>query len=450
MPAAAPGEAAEGQPQAQSACHVDQTTNARCIEGSLGDSTPYRFVVPRGWNGTVVVSLDFASRDLDEPFTQRLLRRGFAVGGTTRDITGWRIGAAVHNQLAALQKFTTAFGEPRWAIASGSSMGGMVAAMTAQEYPKRFDAAVPFCGGLGGAVGQWNQKLDTVFTLKTLLFPESELPVTDIPADVAGAQRAWRSALAEAQTTPEGRARIALAASIGQLPSWGRTADGETTPKPDPGDAAAMQKGMYLALSGGTLPYIGQAMSSRRAIEQLAGGNPSWNTGVDYAKQFAAADESQRRAVRTLYRRAGLDLRSDLDALAEAPRIAADSAAVEYLEQSAVFNGDLQVPVLTVNPIGDQISTVAQQQAYGAVVRSSGNARMLRQAYLRTVGHCAFNTAEREAAITVIMHRLRTGRWSGFASPRMLNHLTELAPGPGSGRYISYRPPRFNRPYFTE
>ncbi|CAL9335806.1 alpha/beta hydrolase family protein [Streptomyces sp. enrichment culture] len=418
-----------------------------CTGGELADGTPYRFVVPDRWNGVVLVDLDFVSSAADEPLTAELTGRGYAVGGTSRDVTGWRIADAVDNQASALGRFEEAVGPPRWAVASGRSMGGFVSAGVAQVHPDVFDAAVPFCGGLGGSVGQWNQKLDTVFTLKHLLFPDSALPVTRIPADTGQATADWRSALAGAQATPAGRARIALAAAVGQLPGWGLDADGAATPVPDPGDADAVQEGMYLALAGGSQPYIGQAMSSRRSIETLAGGNPSWNTGVDYARQFAAASPEQRRTVRQLYSRAGLDVRADLGALARAPRIGADPAAVAYLEKGIVFDGDLRIPVLTVNPIGDQISTVAQQQAYGMAARAAGNAALLRQSYVRTVGHCTFTPGEQVAAITVMTERLTTGRWSGSATPGNLNRLAGEA-GEAPGRYVHYRPPVFNRPYF--
>lgn len=443
-PAAAGATGRGGQ-----SCPEGSPGGARCTAGELDDGTPYRFVVPeRGrWNGIVLVELDFVDRAPDYALTQRLVERGYAVGGTTRDVTGWNIAAAIDNQAAALERFEDAVGEPRWAIASGRSMGGFVSAGAAQVHPDVFDAAVPFCGGLGGAVGQWNQKLDTVFTLKTLLFPDAaELPVTRIPADTGAATSAWRSALAEAQGTPEGRARIALAAAIGQLPGWGLTADGEPTPMPGPRDTRAVQEGMYLALAGGAQPYIGQAMSSRRAIETLAGGNPSWNTGVDYAGQFAAADGDQRRTVRELYARAGLDLRDDLRTLAREPRIEADAHAVRYLERGLVFDGDLSVPVLTVSPIGDQISTVAQQQSYGKAAHAAGKASLLRQSYLKTVGHCTFTTGEQLAAITAMTERLKTGKWSDTATVGNLNRLAKAA-GDGPGRYVHYRPPVFNRPY---
>ncbi|WP_233520096.1 hypothetical protein [Prauserella sp. PE36] len=424
-------------------CLSGTSVRHQCAEGALADGTPYRFVRPAQWNGIVLVDLDFASRAPDDALARRLIELGYAVGGTSRTVTGWDIAAAIDNQAAALDRFEAAFGDARWAIASGRSMGGMVSAGVAQVHPDRFAAAVPFCGGLGGAVGQWNQKLDTVFTLKTLLFSDTSLPVTGIAADVARAQRAWLAAVGAAQRTPGGRARIALAAAIGQLPAWGLTAEGEPTPQPDARDPEALQEGMYLALSGGALPYLGQAMSSRRAIEQLTGGNPSWNTGVDYARQLALAEPAHRRAVRELYARAGLDLAADLRVLAGAPRIRPDRHAVSTLEQGIVFDGDLRIPVLTVNPVGDQISTMAQQQSYGAVVREEGNAALLRQTYLGTAGHCTFTTAEQEAAIVAMAHRLRTGHW-GPTNAEAMNRLA------GSDRYLGYRPPVFNRPYYGE
>ncbi|SFW78880.1 hypothetical protein [Amycolatopsis australiensis] len=420
-------------------------TAARCADGQLTDGTPYAFAKPARWNGAVLVDLDFAAGGLTSPLTASLLDHGYAVGGTTRTISSWNIARAIDNQAEALGRFETAFGRARYPIAEGRSMGGMVAAGVAQTYPGRFAAAVPMCGGLGGSVGQWNQKLDTVFTLKTLLFGDTALPVTGMPADVPGTQAKWISAVASAQSTPAGKARIALAAAIGQLPGWGLAADGSPTPVPADRDVDGVEHGMFLALAGGPLPYLGQAVSSRRTIEQLAGGNPSWNTGVDYARQLAKAAPSAQDAVRRLYERAGLDLRADLGVLAAAPRVPADPAAVAYLARGIVFTGDLRIPVLTVNGTGDQISTVAQQQSYGALARQAGNASLLRQTYVQTAGHCTYTTGEQQAAVDRMLARLRTGHWPDTA-PATMNHLAAAVDGT-PGRYLSYTPPQFNRPY---
>src|SRR5690606_36005655 len=291
---------------------------ATCVSGELDDGTSYRFVVPEDWGGTVVVDLDFAGGSPDAPVAAlpaAMVAEGVAYGGTTRNVTGWNIAQAIDNQAQALVIFESTIGEATHAIASGSSMGGFVSAGAAQVCPDAFDGAVPFCGGLGGSVAQWNQKLDTVFVLKELLFPGEDLPVLDIPEDVPGAQQAWISALTAAQETAEGRARIALAASIGQLPPWGLTGFGQPTPpRPEADDVAGLQEGMFLALAGGPLPYIGQAMSSRRTLTEGAGGNPSWNIGVDSADQPSLADPAHRAAVHELYAAAGLSPADDLDA----------------------------------------------------------------------------------------------------------------------------------------
>ncbi len=418
---------------------------ASCTDGQLTDGTPFTFAKPLRWNGSVLVDLDFAAGGLASPLTKSLLDRGYAVGGTTRAISSWNIARAIDNQAEALGRFEAAFGRARYAIAEGRSMGGMVAAGVAQVHPGRFAAAIPMCGGLGGAVGQWNQKLDTVFTLKTLLFRDSALPVTGIPADVPGTQQQWLSATASAQATPAGKARIALAAAIGQLPAWGLAPDGSATPVPDDRDVDGVEQGAFLALAGGPLPYLGQAVSSRRTIEQLSGGNPSWNTGVDYARQFASASPSLQNAVRRLYSRAGLDLRADFARLAAEPRVSADPAAVRYLERGIVFTGDLRIPVLTVNGTGDQISTVAQQQSYSALIRQAGNESLLRQTYVRTAGHCTYTTGEQQAAVDRMLTRLRTGHWPD-TSPRAMNALSVAVDG-AEGRYLNYVPPRFNRRY---
>ena len=425
-------------------CLPSSPAQPTCITGSLDDGTRYEFVVPKNWNGTVLVDLDFATGRVNEELTARMLDRGVARGGTTRLVTGWNIPQAIDNQKQALQKFTAAYGESTFAIASGRSMGGFVSAGVAQVHPDVFDAAVPFCGGLGGAVGQWNQKLDTVFVLKTLLFPTRDLPVLDIPQNVAGAQQAWIDALAEAQRTPQGRARIALAASIGQLPAWGRTPSGTDLPLPDNRDVTALQEGLYLALAGGQLPYVGQAMSSRRAITIAVGGNPSWNTGVDYTDQLSKADPALQRAVRKLYADAGLDAQGDLTVLAAAPRIAADPAAVERLGRGIVFDGDLRIPVFAVSNIGDQISTVAQQESYERAARYAGQSRMLRQAFVESAGHCTFSTAEQEAALLAMLHRLETGRWGSDTTTASLNKVATVL-SPESARFISYRPQQFSR-----
>lgn len=416
-------------------------TEDTVISGHLADSTPYRFLVPDDWNGTVFVDMDFAGSAEPSPTAQRLVDEGAAYGGTTRAVTGWNIPAAIANQVEALDRFEETAGEADRRITMGSSMGGFVAAGVAQHHPDAIDGVVSMCGGLSGTVSQWNQKLDTVFVLSTLLDPAGTLPVVGIPEDVPGSVAAWQQRLAEAQETPEGRARIALAATIGQLPAWS-----ESAPRPTPRDTDAYQRGWYGALAADSLPYIGQAMSSRRTFETLLGGNPSWNTGVDYAEQLATASPAARHVVDRLYREAGLSLEDDVATVDRAPRISADPDAVKQFELGTEFDGRISVPVVTMSNIGDQISTVAQQSEYQDEVDRAGNSHLLRQTYVEAPTHCGFSDAERVAAAHLLLHRLDTGGWHGRETPPRMNQVAEsLDLGPA--RFIPFRPDAFNRPY---
>jgi len=407
------------------------------IAGRLADTTAYRFVVPADWNGTVFVNLDFAGGS-PSAAQQALIDRGYAYGGTTRNVTGWDLGGAVDNQIEALDAFTDAVGEPDRAIAMGTSMGGMIAATTGELHPDRIDGVLAGCGGLSGTVSQWNQKLDTVFVLSRLLDPEGSLPVEDVPADIEGARGAWLTRLAEAQQTAEGRARIALAAAIGQLPAWS-----QAIADPRPQDPQAYQAAWYGALAGDPLPYIGQAMSSRYASTLQFGGLPSWNTGIDYAEQLRKASPESRRVVKALYDAAGLSLKDDLATIDAGERIAADPEAVERFAASYEFTGEISVPTVTLNNVGDQISTVAQQQAYEERVTKAGNASLLRQTYVGSAGHCNFSAAETLAATQLLLDRLDTGRWGSANAVHMNRAATAL--GLGEARFLSYHPDRFNR-----
>jgi hypothetical protein len=93
-------------------CPIASPTEPVCASGTLADGTPYQFAVPKNWNGTVLVDLDFAQSGLRAPVTAKLLEQGYARGGTTRTVTGWNIAQAIDNQAEALTRFKAAFGEP--------------------------------------------------------------------------------------------------------------------------------------------------------------------------------------------------------------------------------------------------------------------------------------------------------------------------------------------------
>lgn len=417
------------------ACTVHAAAPVSTTEGKLKDGTPYRIDMPQHWNGAVLIGLDYAAKPRG-PDADELLAEGYAMAGTTRQISGWAIHRAAANAIETLDLFEAKYGKAALPIELGQSQGGHTAAVSVQAYPERWRGGVVKCGGLSGSVGQWQAKLDGMFIAKILLAPGSSLPVTHIPDDwQTTALPAWTAMLEQAEKTPAGRARIAFAARVAQLPEWSDPAK----PLPAAGDVEARARGLADSLVRG---LARQAMSSRNQIEHLSGGNISANVGVDYGALLAAVD--QDGLVRGLYREAGLSLDADLAALAKAPRLTADPQALAYVA-TGVFDGDLAVPVLTLNGLGDPISPPASQQFYQQAVDRAGKGALLRQTFTQSAGHCGFTPAETVASVHALVTRIKSGQWPDTSAAGM--SALAGATGLGASRFVSYTPPPFLRPY---
>jgi hypothetical protein len=114
----------------------------------------------------------------------------------------------------------------------------------------------------------------------------------------------------------------------------------------------------------------------RQAVESFAG-NPSWNTGVDYARLFEAVGAPVRDVVRALYAQAGLYLAGDLARLNAAPRITADPAGVDYARESS-FDGRLAKPLLYMTTTGDPLSPVSNSRPLETAALAAGVGDLVR------------------------------------------------------------------------
>ena len=415
--------------------------------GTLPDGATFLIEVPSPWNGTlllyshgyVVPGSPNPAQDVGDPATGGfLLSNGFALAGSSYAHTGWAIQEALPDQIAVLDAFTTLVGTPSRTIAWGHSLGGIITAGLIQRFPDRFDAALPMCGVISGGVGTWNQALDSEFAFKTLLAFGTSLQlvnITDPNANFALAE----GLLASAQTTPQGRARFALSAALGDTPGWFNSA----LPEPAANDFAAREANQFLWASQVDFPFV---FAFRAELEFRAGGNPSWNTGVDYRKQFERSVD--REEVRALYKQAALSLDADLDTLNDAARIAANPDSVEYLEQNIIFNGRINFPVLTMHTTGDGLVSNQNESAYKDVVGEAGNQRLLRRTFVHRAGHCTFTPAETITALQNLLERLNGGRWPDL-DPNTLNAeaaaLGPLNVAPPS--FLRFEPAPFLRPF---
>jgi pimeloyl-ACP methyl ester carboxylesterase len=417
------------------------------IEGQLPSGATYLMDVPAAWNGTVLLfshgytpgPANPARNAPDDAAKALLLAKGYALIGSSYATTGWAVTDAVPDQLATLSVFNDRFGAASRTIAWGQSYGGLVTTAIAERHAARIDGSLSICGLVHGGVANWNNTLDPVFALKTLLAPDKDIPLAGFPdqASAATAAKTLTETVDSAQSTAEGRARIALAAAVHNIPGWNSPAQ----PRPAATDWEAQQANQYPAVKG---LLSTAAFTWRQEAESRAGGNMSWNTGVDYAKLLGQS--SVRKEVTELYKKAGLSLRKDLATLNHAPRVSADPSAVAWMSGTSSFTGKLTKPQFDIHTTGDALVPVQTESALRRAVTAAGSSRLLRQAYVDNAGHCTFSAAEELAAVHTLEDRINTGKWRG-TDPESLNSRAAAADPTTPARYVSYRPTPYLRPY---
>ena len=396
------------------------------ITGTLPDGATYVIDVPAKWNkklllyshGYTAPGSPNPAYDYGDPYTAYFLFvEGYALAGSSYSTTGWAVHEAIPDQIAVLDVFQSVVGTPTETIAWGHSLGGMITAGLVQQYPNRFSGALPMCGVVAGGVGLWNEALDGAFAFNTLL-AGGALQVVNITNPTQDYNTA-EGFLGAAQATPQGKARIALVAAFAGVPGW----IDPTSPEPAPTDYATQEFNQFEWLA-----YVdfGFQFYYRAELEARAGGNPSFNTGVNYLQQLNRSGHYAE--VQALYAAAGLSLAADLVTLKNAARIAANPGALTYLSNNIIYNGQLTVPVLTLHTTGDGLVPVEDEKAYSKVVHEASDSAMLRETFIHRAGHCEFTPAETITALQTLDRRVMTGKWSGLTPAQLNNEAVALGP----------------------
>lgn len=406
--------------------------------GTLPTGATWVADVPENWNGTTILySHGFGPLNPqnapNEATRQALLGSGYAlVGSSYSGPSWWALASAVGDQFGALAALERVTGDSRRTIAWGTSMGGLVSALEGEDGGRRLDGVLSTCALVAGALNLNNYQLDGEYALARLLAPEQNIKLVRFasPEEGSASAAALTKIATDAQSTPAGRARIALAAALMNLPGWFTGA----TP-PAPADYVGRQVQQQQELSRFVLGFV---VPGRYQIELAAGGNSAFTAGVDYRALLSGS--SNARQVRALYRAAGLDLDADLATLTRDADIRPDPQAVRTLARTSMVTGRLRVPTLNIHTTADQLVPVEQVDWYGKKVHRAGAGALLREAYVGATGHCAFQPSETIAALHALESRIETGRWGDVAEPERLNEAAEGLGG--GGRYIRFDPPR--------
>jgi hypothetical protein len=393
----------------------------------------YRVEVPVRWNGDLLLyshgyrapgadnsaTVAPSSPDLSGALRVALLERGYALAGSAYGTTGWAVQDALDDQVRLLDWFHARVGRPRHTYAWGNSMGGLTSVLLAERNPRRFSGVLALCGDLAGAVAEYNSRLDLAYAIKTLLAPGSDLQIARIGDGDANKAR-FDLVIGQAlRTAPAGQARLALANALADIPGW---FDSHTAAPTEVADQVLAQYVYDIYVIGSGIWGPGRA-----ELERRAGGNPSWNVGVDYRRIFARS--SQKALVEQAYRAAGLNLDADLATLNAGDRIIPDPSAVAYLARYGTPLGLTHVPVATMHTIGDGGVPVEHEREYADRVHRVAGPHRLRQVYLARGFHCAFSPAEVLAVLDALVRRVNTGEW-GDTSPTGMNAAAAVYPAP--------------------
>jgi len=407
------------------------------VSGTLADGTIWIAQYPSNWNGDLVLySHGFGpltAADAPDPGTQAdLLAEGYALAGSSYDPNGseWALDTAVSDQfgtLAAVES-TVLPHAPRHVIALGTSMGGLVSALEAQDGRGKIDGALTTCGIVSGGVNLNEFQLDGEYAIAQLLLPGQNVQLVGFTGqgEALGTAAQLTAAATAAQSTPAGRARLALAMA------FLNGADPAPVGGSDPSGQEAAQ---YNTEFSGAFSIMDFIELGRVSIDQADGGSANWNAGVNYVAAFSHSPFGHE--VRSLYQEAGLSLTADLNTLTTHASIRADPAAVRSLQATSVPDGHLAVPELDLHTIGDNLVPVEVESNYRHAIDRAGSGGLLRQAYTESFGHCNFSSAEIIAGLGAVLHRVTTGQWGSSSTAGGLEAAaTALNLGPA--RFVGY------------
>src|SRR5262245_10236244 len=334
----------------------------RAIREGTHQGAEYIISIPSSWNGRLVMYAHGYEGEgpgvgsvRASPLDFHLTERGYAWAASGYRSKGYRPDWFLADMQALLERFINEFGQPRWTIIHGQSMGGHVAVASLELRPEIYQGALVECGVVDG-VGL----IDWLYAYTAAAEYFSATPLLDTPRPDfdALATVAWPTVMG----TP------------GNYTERGQRFDS-----------------VVKHLSGGEVPFRLEGMTQRYFLNL----NPR--------QQNARGAQELARHADTRQVRYEIDPGHGLDATVlnrDVPRVTPSSGA-RSREANPVFaemTGKIQVPLLTIHETGDFRVPFRLQQDYRRRALAAGTAHLLVQRAVRRAGHCGIEGTVRERA----------------------------------------------------
>jgi len=342
----------------------------RRLEGAL-DGVGYLIAKPANWNGGLVLYAHgyqgegSGPGDLDAPpLDLHITDRGVAWGASANRAKGYRPDWFLDDMFALRDHFIRTYGQPRWTIVYGQSMGGHSAIAALELHPEVFQGALVECGVVDGI---------TLFD--------------------------WRYAYAAAAEYFSGLPILDRSQSV---------------------FAALRVPKIFNFLMGtpGDYSYYGKRFD--RIVEHLAGGNLPYRLEglkVQYAFNISPNSRSYGPVgtvdTRRTHYEMGPGFELDEATLNRQVRRAIPAEGARSYQGNPVFaefTGKIRVPVLTIHETGDFRVPFRQEQDYRRRTIAAGTSKFLVQRAQRKVGHCEFEGDIRKNAFDDLVAWIESGK----------------------------------------
>jgi pimeloyl-ACP methyl ester carboxylesterase len=340
------------------------------VHGGAG----WRAEYPDNWNGTLVVwAHGFRGSGLeltvdDHPLRTLLIPAGFAWAASSYSRNDYDITAGVQSTNALVGMLNDEVGDASRVYLTGASMGGHVTAVSIEQFPELYDAALPICGVLAdyelfdffldfNSAAQEIALGSSAFPVEPVSYLFGQVP--QIKTNLESFPGGWPVFL---NADGENFKNLVELRSGGDRPNFDEAWFFWNT-FPDFGSGPGNFL-FDLGIGDGTLPRTP--------------GNGVDNTDVVYQFDGDPALTAEEQALNDGIIRVEQDSQGRKGGLAQVPRT----------------TGNITIPVLSLHNLGDLFVPFHNEVVYAQRVADQGNSNLLVQRAIRGVNHCEFTPTE--------------------------------------------------------